>query len=89
MIELSDLEVGKAARELTSNPNCSVLLTENMDWKNTRKCMGRFEVHGNKVKIIDSCGEPCSFVCDTSREFEKNMWRVRSILRIINLIKGI
>ncbi len=85
-IELTDLIIERAAREMTANPACHVVLRENMSWKDSRNCTGRLAVVNGKVQIIDSCGEPCSFVCDTSREFDKNTQRVRTVVNAINLV---
>lgn len=87
MIELSDLDIERAAKELTANPNCNIVLMENMSWKDSRTCTGRLKVVDGKVKMVDTCGEPCSFVCDTSREFDKNVSRVKNVIRVINLVK--
>ena len=87
MIELSDLDIERAAKELMANPNCNILLMENMSWNDSRTCTGRLKVIEGKVKMIDTCGEPCSFVCDTSREFDKNVSRVKNVIRVINLVK--
>lgn len=85
-IELTDLQIEKAARELTSNPNCYTVLNSGLGWGNSKVCGGRLTFADGKVKIVDSCDEPCSFVCKTSREFAENVGKVRQVVRVINLV---
>lgn len=87
-IELTDQELTKIARSLTSNPDCRIVLMENMSWADSRTCSGRLAVESGKVKILDSCGEPCSFVCKTSREFYDHLSMIKVVVKAINLVRA-
>lgn len=91
-LELTDKEIEKVARELTPNPNCRCLLetdllNSELRLDQVRVCGGRLTFSKGKVQIVDACAEPCTFVCDTSREFANVIGLIQKVVSVINLVR--
>ena len=90
MFEVDDDHIDRAAHTLTANPNCYVLHScrQATDGSYTDVCKGRLTYAEGKVKIHDTCGEPCSFVCKTSREFAEKVGWIRTVLQALQATKA-
>lgn len=80
MIDITDDNIARAARELTANPSCRVL-HQRHDISSI--CGASLHYAGGKVEIRKPCSEPCDFVCITARDFAKNVGIVRSVIRAL------
>ena len=48
---------------------CCRVLTENGIASTRRTCQGHTKVQNGKVTLHDTCGEPCSFICQDAQDF--------------------
>lgn len=93
MIKLTDAEMTQVANKLTTNPECRIVMIENgnylyeADGTTHKICQGKLIVMRGKVRLYHTCGEPCTFVCKTSRAFCDTVDTVQTIVRAINEIQ--
>lgn len=88
MDKIDEKTIEKAALLMTVNPVCRILISANgryltNDDGTYQTCKGHFELKGGKTKLLATCGEPCSFVTKTSRQFDDN---VQTIIAVIHAL---
>lgn len=66
---------------------CGRRLTENGVASTSHPCLGEAKIVKGKVILIDTCGEPCSFICDNARSFQNKVETLLSYEKIIELSK--
>lgn len=66
---------------------CGIVLCENGLVETRRVCGGRSEIKNGRVELHDTCGEPCTFVCDNSRKFSEAVQQVKLYDRLIEQAK--
>ena len=79
MMKLTDKQLARVARSLTTNPTCSI-------WTgNDTRCGARCVVNGGVAKFEGSCSGYCTFLTETFPKFAENVQFVKRILDVINL----
>lgn len=67
---------------------CGRRLTENGVLGTEYTCRGHAAIQGGKVKLKDTCGEPCSYVCDDSQALSKSVESLKYYDKIIRRVRG-
>lgn len=90
---LTDKQLEWILRNRLSNSNgfrCGTVFThENGVSHPPRVCTGKATIYNGKLTIVNSCGEPCDYVCSNTRSLADELNRVVWYERIIEAAKRI
>lgn len=88
---LSDKDILKCFEQGLSASNgfsCNRVRYDSLDWKKSFTCRGHAKIEQQKVKLHETCGEPCDYVCDSAQKLQRAVDTLVGYDRILKRMRG-
>ncbi len=66
---------------------CYRVLYENGVVSTRLTCQGHTKIENGKVTLHDTCGEPCSFVCDDAQQYQRAVKKLIFYNKLLEEVK--